>query len=151
MEMQIIRTRHPPEVYIQQLAALLEASGIASQPADIRRRVCDMPRGDRLLLAVEGDQLIGYAHLRVAHELLSDESAEMIAIIVHPEHRRKGIGRRLVSAAESWARQSGRARLVMRIDVTETPAHAFYAALGYEQSKTLLEFVRPLAQPDAKR
>ena len=150
MELQIIRTRHPPEVYIQQLEDLLQTSGFLSQPGDLRKRIGEMPHGDRLLLAVEGDKLVGYAHLRVAHELLFDESAEIITIIVHPEHRRKGIGRRLVSAAESWARQSGRGRLVMRINVTETPAHAFYVALGYEQSKTLLEFVRPLDEPDAK-
>lgn len=144
MDLQIIRTLHPPEVYLKQLADLALRLGRASNVTELKRRVEELPREDRLLLAIEGDQLLGYAHLRVAHEFLLDQSAEIIAIVVHPDHRRRGIGRRLVSAAESWARQSGRARLVMRIDVTETPAHGFYAALGYEQSKTLLEFERPL-------
>jgi len=146
MELQIIRTRHPPEAYIAQLADLLSASGLSASPEDLHRRLDLLPRGDRLLMAVVGDHLLGYAHIRVSHDLLHEETAEILAIVVHPQHRRQGIGRRLIAAAETWARQSGRARLVMRTDVTEAPAHAFYVAMGYQRAGTLLEFVRHLSE-----
>jgi hypothetical protein len=50
----------------------------------------------------------------------------------------------LVTAAETWARQSGRARLLLRTEVVRTPAHAFYVALGYQKAATTIDFVRDL-------
>ena len=72
MELQIIRTRHPPEAYIAQLADLLSASGLSASPEDLHRRLDLLPRGDRLLMAVVGDHLLGYAHIRVSHDLLHE-------------------------------------------------------------------------------
>jgi GNAT superfamily N-acetyltransferase len=95
-------------------------------------------------LAVEGEQLIGYAHLRIGIDLAHEETAELMSIIVRPSHRRKGIGRRLVAAAETWAEQSGRARLLMRTEVIRTAAHAFFVALGYRETGTNVEFERDL-------
>ncbi len=145
IHLQIIRTRHPPEAYLVQLADLHEAIGFPVRVATLRRRLEELPREDRLLLAVEGDQLVGYAHLRVAHDLINDETAEVVAIAVQPHHRRRGVGRHLITAAETWARQSGRARLLLRTDVVRSEAHAFYVAMGYQQEATTLEFVRDLA------
>jgi GNAT superfamily N-acetyltransferase len=144
MTLQIIRTRHPPEAYIDQLAALNTEAGAPTPSSDLRRRLNVLPREDRLLLAVEGDQLIGYAHLRVAHDLTHEETAEVVSIVVHTSRRREGIGRRLISAAETWARESGKARLLLHTDVVRTDAHAFYVALGYREANTMIEFVRDL-------
>ena len=144
LNLQIVRTRHPPEPYIAQLAALQVDAGYPAQPEDIRRRLETLPREDRLLLAVGGETLLGYAHLRVTRDLLNDETAEVVAIVVNRGYRRQGVGRRLVAAAETWALESGRARLLLRTDVVRTDAHAFFIALGYEESSTTLEFVRDL-------
>jgi GNAT superfamily N-acetyltransferase len=144
LNLQIIRTRHPPEPYIAQLASLQTEIGIPVSAEDVRRRMDSLPREDRLLLAVGGDTLLGYAHLRVTHDLLTEETAEVVAIAVAKSQRRQGVGRRLVAASETWALESGRARLLLRTDVVRTDAHAFFLALGYEESATTLEFVRDL-------
>jgi GNAT superfamily N-acetyltransferase len=96
-------------------------------------------------MAVEGEQLLGFAHLRIERDLTADEAAEVASIVVRQTHRRHGIGRMLVTAAETWARQSGRARLLLRTDVVRTAAHAFYLALGYQETATTVDFVRDLA------
>ena len=145
MDLQIIRTRHPPEIYIPQLASLMEQENISIPQTELKGRMTSLPEQDRLLLAVQGDHLIGYAHLRITPSLHTEEAAEVLAIIVERTHRRKGIGRRLILAAESWARQSKRAHLILSTDVTRTAAHAFYSALGYELSATKVEFVRILS------
>jgi len=144
VDLQIIRTRHPPEAFLPQIATLIEQDGYRASTADIARRLGKLPSADRLILAVDGEQLIGYAHLRIGNDLAHEETAELMSIIVKPSHRRRGIGRRLVAAAETWAAQSSRARLLMRTEVVRTAAHAFFVALGYRETSTTVEFVRDL-------
>lgn len=144
MSIQIIRTPHPPEPFLAQIAQLLQAENLAADEASIRQRADCLPREDRILMAVEGDLLLGFAHLRIARELTADEATEVVSIVVRRTHRRRGIGRMLVTAAETWARQSGRARLLLRTDVVRTAAHAFYIALGYQETATTVDFVRDL-------
>ena len=103
-----------------------------------------MPGDDRFFLALDAELLIGYAHLRVMHDLASEDNIELINIIVIPELRREGVGRRLMTAAETWASQAERARLILRTDVVRSEALAFFSALGYEPSSTSQEYVRDL-------
>lgn len=146
MELQILRTKHPPEIYNSQLANLISFEGYPAQPEDIKYRLERLPSKDRLLLAVDGETLLGFAHLRVSEDLIYTETAEVVAIVVKASKRRRGIGTRLITAAETWATQSGRARLLLRTDVVRTPAHAFFSALGYEKDSTTLEFIRDLVE-----
>jgi len=144
MELQILRTIHPPVIYHSQLADLISLEGYPTKPEDIKHRLHRLPTKDRLLLAVDGESLLGFAHLRVSEDLIYEETAEVVAIVVEASKRRSGIGTRLITAAETWATQSGRARLLLRTDVIRTPAHAFFSALGYEKDSTTLEFIRDL-------
>jgi GNAT superfamily N-acetyltransferase len=144
MTIQIVRTPHPPDPLLAQIGELLVAEGAAADAATMARRLALLPRQDRILMALEADRLLGFAHLRITRDLAAEEAAEVVAIVVRPEHRRRGVGRMLIAAAETWARQSGRARLLLRTNVVRTPAHAFYVALGYLEAATSIDFVRDL-------
>jgi len=146
LDLQILRTRHLPEIYLPQLRSLIQDELPDQQVPPLAERIQVLPRDDRLLLAVLGETLLGFAHVRICYSLERDPSAEVAAIIVGREHRRSGVGRRLMSAAEIWARQAGRAYLLLHTDVTRTPAHAFFTALGYEKSSTSIGFVRALTR-----
>ncbi len=145
MELQLLRTRHPPEIFLQQLIGLLQSEGFIISLEEVHSRIDKLPAEDRLILAVEGECLYGYAHLRIAHDLIDSETAVVVSVIVHVDRRRQGVGSRLIAAAETWARQAGRSRLLLRTDVIRTGAHAFFVALGYEGSSTQLEFIRHLS------
>ena len=145
MELQLLRTRHPPEIFLQQLIELLQSEGVNISSEEFHSRIDKLPGDDRLLLAVEGELLYGYAHLRRAHDLIDSDTAVVVSVVVREDRRRHGIGSLLVAAAETWARQSGRSRLLLRTDVVRTGAHAFFVALGYEGSSTQLEFIRHLS------
>lgn len=145
MELQLLRTRHPPEVFLHQLVGLLKSAEVDISLEEAQCRIDNLPDEDRLLLAVEGEYLYGYAHLRIAHDLVDAETAVVVSVIVREDRRRQGIGSRLIAAAETWARQSDRSRLLLRTDVVRTGAHAFFVALGYEGSSTQIEFIRPLS------
>lgn len=146
MELQIVRTRHPPEAYLGQLAGLLQHADQQLTVADVKRRLERMPESDRLFLALDSELLVGYAQFRVSHDLLQEDTVDMLSIIVAPEKRRMGIGTRLMTAAETWALQSGRSRLRLRAEVVRSGALAFFAALGYQQSATTQEYGRDLDQ-----
>ena len=144
MELQIIRTRHPPTAYLEQLATLIRPETAEVSLDDLSRRLESLPGDDRFFLALDAETLIGYAHLRVTHDLASDESVELVDIIVTPDLRRQGVGRRLMTAAETWAFQAERASLLLRADVVRSEALAFFSALGYEPASTSQEYVRDL-------
>lgn len=145
MELQLLRTRHPPEIFLQQLIELLQSESVNINLEEIHSRIDNLPGEDRLLLAVEGELLYGYAHLRIAHDLIDSETAVVASVIVRESRRRQGVGSLLIAASETWARQSGRSRLLLRTDVVRTGAHAFFVALGYDESSTHLEFIRLLS------
>ena len=70
------------------------------------------PDGQILIAATDEDEAVGLA--RVA--MLSPTEAWAQAARVHPDHRRRGVGRRLTEAGEAWADRRG--AVVMRL-VTE--------------------------------
>lgn len=144
MNLQIIRTRHPPELHLGMLHAMLVEDGLRLDAEELRARLANLPKEDRLLIGLDGEHLAGFAHLRVSQDLTAGDTAEVVAILVAKAYRRKGVGRHLIAAAETWALESGRARLLLRTDVVRTEAHAFFTALGYEKSSTTLEFIRDL-------
>jgi ribosomal protein S18 acetylase RimI-like enzyme len=80
----------------------------------------------------------------VAHDLVNEDTVELLDIIVSTELRRQGVGRRLMTAAETWASQADRVKLVLRADVVRSAALAFFSSLGYMQSGTSQEYVRDL-------
>ena len=55
---------------------------------------------------------------------------------VEPSARRRGIGRELLDAVASWAREAGaqRLRLALAQDEASRPAAALYRTLGFEQT-----------------
>jgi GNAT superfamily N-acetyltransferase len=53
-------------------------------------------------------------------------------VAVDAQHQRSGVGRRLMAAAEDWARRRGN----VMVALATRRAGSFYAALGYEASAT---------------
>jgi mycothiol synthase len=92
-----------------------------------------------------GGQVIGWAKLEFS--VTQNLHAAHANIMVHPEHRRAGVGRALAATVEQHARQHGR-RLVTFMTSDRVPAaHAFAQSLGGEaalpmrQSQLMVEDV----------
>jgi GNAT superfamily N-acetyltransferase len=82
----------------------------------------------RLWVAVAHDTPVGFAHVK----LLEHESAHLDELDVHPDHGRRGLGRRLVAAACDWA-VSRSMRTVTLSTFREPPWNMpFYASAGFE-------------------
>ena len=83
--------------------------------------------GAHALLA-EAAEPLGFVLLRAA----ADE-AEIITIGVHPKARRRGIGRRLLTAAETTAAAAGAERLFLEVAADNFQALGLYLALGFTE------------------
>lgn len=89
-----------------------------------------LPRGDGsfYLVAWEGDEPIGHAHLALS------DPPELQDVSVLPAHRRRGVATALTRAAEDEARARGHAVLTLTVGIANEAAQALYRSLGYGAS-----------------
>ncbi len=80
------------------------------------------------LLAEDEDGALGYAHVRA----VVDE-AELLNVAVDPRGRRRGLGRRLLEAAQGAARSGGAERMFLEVRADNEAAIALYRACRWEQ------------------
>ncbi len=65
-------------------------------------------------------------------DLPKDEVAEIRALYVHPEHWRKGIGKKLTELAIQDCKKSGYKQLVLWVLDSNESAQLFYQSLGFQ-------------------
>jgi GNAT superfamily N-acetyltransferase len=86
--------------------------------------------------ADESNGVVGWIH-GARQELIESESrCEILGLIVHQEHRRRGIARALVAAVEQWSLERGLHLVSVRSAVSRAEAHPFYESLHYQRVKT---------------
>ena len=90
----------------------------------------------RLLLAEDGERLVGSAHLIVLRHLgrTLSRSAVVEGVVVDREYRRGGVGAALMRAAADAAREAGCYKLTLTSNLARTGAHRFYSRLGWKRS-----------------
>ncbi|MCW2882255.1 MAG: mycothiol synthase [Sphaerisporangium sp.] len=134
---------------VAEVAALVDAATEADSVRPLNEHVMLHLRyggdpGARAVLLYEGDTLAGFAHVDPTDEV-EGPSGELV---VHPAHRRRGLGRRLAEAA--LAESGGRLRLWAHGDHAE--AGRLASSMGFSRVRSLWQMRRPLSEPlpDAK-
>ena len=90
------------------------------------------------VLVTASESVIGMVMLTLRPELLSGApSAHLEAIVVHPDHRRRGLGKRLMAHSEARVQALGAASLTLHVFNRNERAKAMYVGEGYD-----LELVR---------
>lgn len=95
-------------------------------------------RGEDVVLvaALSSGPVVGWVHGAEQELLESERRCEILGLVVDPQHRAQGIGRRLVTAVEAWAMSRGLTHVTVRSNVQRAESHPFYAQLGYVRTKT---------------
>ena len=128
---------------------------IALWPETERQRHCEemamlLSRGDRHAVFVcqaPGDDRIGFAEVSLrewAEGCLSSPVAYLEGWYVAPGFRRRGAGRALLCAAESWARSHGCTEMASDTDIGNRASEAAHARLGFEVAGRVLAFRKDL-------
>lgn len=147
-----MRTRQANSRDLDQIADLFDQyRRFYEQPADpalarrfMGERLCD---GDSNVLVVEADdgQLIGFTQL---YPSFSSVSAARVYVLndlyVVPAYRRQGIGRTLLEAARTFARQQGALRLSLSTAVSNYAAQALYESLGWVRDRGFYHYNLPV-------
>jgi GNAT superfamily N-acetyltransferase len=98
-------------------------------------------------VAFDHDRVVGSVLLIRARQPNAPHRAEVAKVIVHSNARRRGIGRLLMSAAETLARTENRWLLILDT-VPGSDADALYRALGWREAGTIPNFaLLPTGQP----
>lgn len=127
------------------VAALSGQLGYPAAPERIVTRFRDVAGDlDAGVFVVESPDgvLTGWIHVCGRRSLESDPHAEIAGLVVDATRRRQGIGRRLVDAAEDWARRHGYSTLKVRSNVARDVAHDFYIGLGFARIKSQHVYTR---------
>jgi ribosomal-protein-alanine N-acetyltransferase len=69
-----------------------------------------------------------------------DDEAHLDLLGVHPDHRREGLGRRLVEWLEKVALVAGIAAVFLEVRESNRDAQAFYERLGYRRLARLAQY-----------
>lgn len=88
---------------------------------------------ETVVVAEVGEEIAGFASLRVVDSLDPAPYAELTDLFVEPETRRLGVASRLVKYLEGIARERGATHLVVLTGTRNTEAQAFYRSAGYEE------------------
>ena len=88
------------------------------------------------LVALAGERPVGFLSVRI-YDTPTDPSVvprrrgHVETLVVSAGHRRRGLGRQLLTEASRWARAQGAVEMVLTTWAGNTAADAFYERLGY--------------------
>jgi len=89
----------------------------------------------RILVAIDGESLCGYAQLSERRSLGHNASLRVDQLLVDKSKRSAGIGGALMARIEEIARDGCFATVSLHSQVQRSRAHVFYERLGYELKK----------------
>lgn len=113
--------------------AFREAPPIERSLGFVRSQVAS---GAPMFVAIHGDQIVGWCDI-------SPQSCPSLAhrgdlgMGIHPDYRRRGLGRQLLQAALDAARTFGLERIELAVLTNNTPAVALYRSMGFEIEGTI--------------
>jgi GNAT superfamily N-acetyltransferase len=127
-------------------ASLATQLGYPSAPLQVEERLKAVLHDPKhLILAADaGRGAVGWAHAYVCCLVESDLYVELGGLVVEESYRGRGIGAKLLEEVERWARQKGALNVSLRSNIIRHDAHKFYAARGYERTKTQHAFRKAL-------
>ena len=89
-------------------------------------------------VAETGGKIVGICTAQLLISTAQGTPAALVEdMVVTAGYRKKGIGRKLMQAIESWARSHGATRLQLLADRTNIPALDFYKRIGWSTTQLI--------------
>lgn len=119
--------------------------------ADFALEVAEILSADHLVsfIAEQGGKLVGFVEVSLrayAEGCASSPVGYLEGWYVTPPYRGSGVGRRLVEAAEDWARAKGCTEMASDTETHNTPSQQAHLHLGYQEVERIVCFRKPLQE-----
>ncbi|GAA0777313.1 GNAT family N-acetyltransferase [Roseibium denhamense] len=92
-----------------------------------------------MMVARQGADIAGVVMLCLAPQQNGSHRADVAKLMVHPDHRRKGLARKLMAAVDDLARAQTRWLLVLDT-VTGDSAESLYPTCGYQKAGIIPDY-----------
>ena len=121
-------------------SAWKDTAALAPAFADVLASAVRAPvPGSTVLIAQSKDGTrLGFISLKLREDVTGAQRGHVADLAVTRDARRMGVGRALMQAGETWARERGLALLSLDVWSTNEPALEFYARLGYRSESLCL-------------
>ena len=132
-----IRLARIEEAY--QITSLSAELGYISNTIETKERLESILQSEdsAVYVAIVSESIIvGWLHIFRAERIESECFGEIGGFLVTEEYRNQGIGKKLLSAAETWLKHKGIKKLRVRSNIKRNASRKFYANLGFEKEKT---------------
>ena len=95
-------------------------------------------------MAEEGGRIDGLVHAYERPALEKAYEVVVQSLVVDQSVRKRGIGRKLMTAAEEWAKSRGIEQVVLHTRIDREEARSFYEHIGYNLAATSHLMAKPL-------
>jgi GNAT superfamily N-acetyltransferase len=132
----VVRPARPDDA--EAIAALLTEEGYPTGPSDITDRLARFGAPDGAVFVADlGERPIGFVAIRAVPRFEhGDVMVRILALVVDPAARERGVGHRLMEAAEAFAAERGAAFLEVTAGHHRPDARQLYESLGYDAGLT---------------
>lgn len=133
--------RKATESDISQMAKLMGELGYPTTKKEMEQRFAKINSCNlyNTQVAEVNGKIVGLIGMILGyHYEKNDNYVRIVALVVDPEYRKQGIGKKLIESAEEWARSQGANRLVLNSGnrSERDEAHQFYTNRGFEARAT---------------
>lgn len=130
----MIRPANPGDA--QRIAMLMHQLGYDVPAQELARRLQRQSKRCEIFVDDYEGEVRGWVGVSADETFVEGLRAQLEGLVVDESSRSCGIGKALLGAAESWARQHGCREMLIRSNVLRTDAHRFYRREGYATFKT---------------
>jgi N-acetylglutamate synthase-like GNAT family acetyltransferase len=122
----------------KQIAVLSSVMGYPSTQHEVEFRLHDILKtnNQRVFVAAHDTDVIGWIHSYVAKRIESNQFIEIGGLSIQESKRKLGVGTSLVEEVKKWAKDKNLLRVRVRCHDQRTEAHAFYASIGFNLTKS---------------
>lgn len=99
---------------------------------------------EAVFVAETEEKVVGALHIEKYSTLYYKDIANILSLAVRGDHRRGGIGKALINAAENWAKSKNLPEIRLESSMHRKPAHEFYRAMGFDSEKEQIRFLKKL-------
>ncbi|MGA8662875.1 MAG: GNAT family N-acetyltransferase [Candidatus Cybelea sp.] len=128
------------------IAALMAQLGYDVPAPAVSARLERLGERRDVFVATDGERVVGWAALSIDEAFVEGFGAFLEGLVVDEVARSRGVGRQLLDAVESRARERGCAEIRVQSNVLRERAHSFYERNGYTKVKAQYQLRKALSQ-----